>query len=503
MYTNPHVVADTGILFTTVTAFRYFLRIPRPKLSRILLLLLSCLVISFGSHLFTHYVSSYLLGPMFTLGLFPLLLVVYRQSASETFLILMLSFGLSLFIYILAITPTAFIQAALLYVFERTEWQYYLFGGMIAIFMLFFLRLLFRLPRLRNGLPYLKAKGLDVVGAVLGFVSLTIFSYLQGVDGASLGFNNSHPSMSENINEHLKHPEAYRQYVGPISIIFVLILIMSIAVLAWILARITREYQDRIRAREVLTLTDDLHRQMSENDQLSSLLHRDNKLLLGMQLAVDEVLADISDLTNAGDISSVEAELAALASRAAALRKELSDLAADRSGTVKHYELNTMPLPKIGIPSADTQLAYMQKRAAGEGIFFDVVSDGSVKQFVPEKLEESELVTLLADLLENALHATAAAGGDRILLFLGQRDGIFGIEVSDTGVPFPSAVAEAYGKRRKTTRTGEGGTGIGLMTTHDILRRHGGSFHVKTLPENAPYKKTLSVRFDYGEDSFA
>ncbi len=551
MYTNPHVVTDTGILFATVTAFRCFLRLPRPKLSRTLLLLLACLAISLGSHLFTHYVFTYFLGPMFTLGLFPLLLVTYRRRASETFLILMLSFGFSLFIYLLAIIPVAFVQAQLLRVFEREEWHYYLFGGAIAILMQIFLHLFFRLPRLKNGLPYLKAKGLDVIGAVLGFLFLLVFSFLQGLNGSAVGQSGSPVLMSEGIKETLKHPEAFEKYLGPVYMVVVLVLIMGIAVLVWILSRITREYQDRIRAREMQLLSDDLHRQMSENDRLSSLLHRDNKLLLGMQLSVDEVLAGLSALAAAGDVSgavpalaaagdvsgavpalaaagdvsgtvpalaaagsadadsggsggssSARADPAALAARAASLRKELSDLAADRSGTVKRYELEAMPLPKIGIPSADTQLAYMQKRAAGEGIFLDVVSDGTVKQFVPENLEESEFVTLLADLLENALHATAAAGGDRIFLYVGLRDDIFGIEVSDTGVPFPPAVAEAYGKRRKTTRADEGGTGIGLMTTYDILSRRGGSFHVKTLPENAPYKKTLSIRFDFGKDSF-
>ena len=538
MYTNPHVVTDTGILFATVTAFRCFLRLPRPKLSRTLLLLLACLAISLGSHLFTHYVFTYFLGPMFTLGLFPLLLVTYRRRASETFLILMLSFGFSLFIYLLAIIPVAFVQAQLLRVFEREEWHYYLFGGAIAILMQIYLHLFFRLPRLKNGLPYLKSKGLDVIGAVLGFLFLLIFSFLQGLDGSAVGQSGSPLLMSDGIKEIFKHPKAFEKYLGPAYMVVVLVLIMGIAVLVWILSRITREYQNRIRAREMQLLSNDLHRQMSENDRLSSLLHRDNKLLLGMQLSVDEVLAGFSALAAACDVSgavpalaaagdvsgagpafaaagsadadgggsggssSARADPAALAARAASLRKELSDLAADRSGTVKRYELEAMPLPKIGIPSADTQLAYMQKRAAGEGIFLDVVSDGTVKQFVPENLEESEFVTLLADLLENALHATAAAGGDRIFLYVGLRDDIFGIEVSDTGVPFPPAVAEAYGKRRKTTRADEGGTGIGLMTTYDILSRRGGSFHVKTLPENAPYKKTLSIRFDYGKDSF-
>ena len=140
------------------------------------------------------------------------------------------------------------------------------------------------------------------------------------------------------------------------------------------------------------------------------------------------------------------------------------------------------------------QLSYMQKRAAAEGIHLDFSEDGTLSRFVPKVYTETEMVTLLADLLENAIHATAAAGGDRIFLFIGLRDGAFGIEVYDTGIPFPESVLAAYGKGRFTTRADEGGIGIGLETIHDILKKHGGSFQVVPLPEDAPYRKTIRIR---------
>ena len=68
-------------------------------------------------------------------------------------------------------------------------------------------------------------------------------------------------------------------------------------------------------------------------------------------------------------------------------------------------------------------------------------------------------------------------------------------------VPFPDEVAAAYGKGRFTTRAKEGGTGIGLAALHDILKKRCGSFHVTTLPEDVPDKKTLRVDFDLGISS--
>ncbi len=523
MVFNSHVVVDTGILFAVVTTFRLILHLPRPKASRLLLLLLACFAVSLASHTLSHNFNPRILGFTFLIGTFPLLLFFYRREAEETLLILLISFGLSFILYLFAIIPSAILQAQLFRFVERKEWVLCIFAVFISVLMQVFLHLLFRLPRLRNGLPYLRKKGVGVIGAFLGFTFLVIFSLLQGISISPLP---SEPSLTAEAFEYAsKNNLSAAPYLPFSAGITLCYIVLGIFVFFWIFSRTTREYHDRVRAREMQTLSDNLHRQMDENDRLSSLLHRDNKLLLGMQLAVGEVLEGLSTYANtAADSGSANVHfpeagetvpgvlpvaskspspfLTELASRAAALRTELDGLAAERSGTVKRYELETLPLPKIGIPSADTQLAYMQKRAAGEGIFLNVSSDGTVKQFVPEQLEETELVTLLADLLENALHATTAAGGDRIFLYLGLRDGIFGIEVSDTGVPFPESVIKAYGKRRKTTRKDEGGTGIGLMTIHDILKKHGGSFHVETLPENAPYKKTLSLRFDHGKDSF-
>ncbi len=116
--------------------------------------------------------------------------------------------------------------------------------------------------------------------------------------------------------------------------------------------------------------------------------------------------------------------------------------------------------------------------------FLDFASDGSICQYVPKTLTETELVTILADLLENAIHATVSAGGERIFLYMGLRDGSFAIEVSDTGVPFPAEVAAAYGKGRFTTRAKEGGTGIGLATLHDILNKAKAEYYVRQHQDN-------------------
>ena len=447
------------LLLNATVAFRFLLNLGKPSKKRTLELFFGTAIAGIGGYFIGYFVLRGSGALWQNIGLVVLLLLVYRLDFNVTFLTAMISFGIVFLLYIPCIVIILWLQSPLKETLSHDTLNF-LSTPVIGILLYLFVRLLFRLPRLRNGIPYLIENRADNFGSFLAFGMLVVFNIYAIFD----------------IDDS-----------DPMSVVYIVtLLLLGLLLLIWMQMRTRREYVTRIREREVQQLSAELSRQMSENERLSSLLHRDNKLLSAMSLAVDEVLANPSDTANAS-----------------ALQTELRALSKERLGTVRSYELETQPLPKTGLAAVDAQLSYMQKRAAAEGIFLDFASDGSICQYVPKMLTETELVTILADLLENAIHATVSAGGERIFLYMGLRDGSFAIEVSDTGVPFPAEVAAAYGKGRFTTRAKEGGTGIGLATLHDILKKRRGSFHVVTLPEDAPYKKTLRVAFDGGRDSFS
>ncbi|MGX8704849.1 MAG: hypothetical protein ACSW8H_10450, partial [bacterium] len=270
MVFNSHVVVDTGILFAVVTTFRLILHLPRPKASRLLLLLLACFAVSLASHTLSHNFNPRILGFTFLIGTFPILLFFYRREAEETLLILLISFGLSFILYLFAVIPSAILQAQLFRFVERKEWVLCIFAVFISVLMQVFLHLLFRLPRLRNGLPYLRRKGVGVIGAFLGFTFLVIFSLLQGVSISPLP---SEPRLTAEAFEYAsKNNLSVAPYLSFVAGITLCYIVLGIFVFFWIFSRTTREYHDRVRAREMQTLSDNLHRQMDENDRLSSLL---------------------------------------------------------------------------------------------------------------------------------------------------------------------------------------------------------------------------------------
>lgn len=111
----------------------------------------------------------------------------------------------------------------------------------------------------------------------------------------------------------------------------------------------------------------------------------------------------------------------------------------------------------------------------------DAAKVSIVAEVGPELIADADpvaTVTVLRNLLENALRATAAAGGGRIDLVGTLRDGHVHLRVSDTGVGFPPAEAanlfeKFYRPGDELRRTGRG-SGLGLYLVHRLMQlEHG------------------------------
>ncbi|MGN1085093.1 MAG: hypothetical protein ACI4QX_08815, partial [Lachnospiraceae bacterium] len=71
------------------------------------------------------------------------------------------------------------------------------------------------------------------------------------------------------------------------------------------------------------------------------------------------------------------------------------------------------------------------------------------------------------------------------------------IDFFDSGANFDARVIENLGKKRCTTHKNEGGSGIGLMTTLEILEKKKGSFELEEFRENCLFTKRVSVVLDH------
>lgn len=119
-----------------------------------------------------------------------------------------------------------------------------------------------------------------------------------------------------------------------------------------------------------------------------------------------------------------------------------------------------------------------------------------VKEAVNDLISENDLNTLILDLGENALIAVQKSEIRNVLIVFGSENESFTVSIYDSGLPFEQQVIENLGKRRITTHRKTCGSGIGLMTTAQLLKKHKASLMIDESIDNESYVKKVSVIFD-------
>lgn len=329
---------------------------------------------------------------------------------------------------------------------------------------------LFRIKRFRNGIPFLHNSFVSKIGVLLGVLIICCNMFFSTLN-----------SKTEN-----EHDFFY------IFIIFFLLIFITLFFIWW-QNEIHHSYLLQVKEQECRRLEEQLtycQEQIDNyekaNTELSKLIHRDNKLIPSMQLAVHNFLELATD-KNTTDLSV----------QGKALLTQLETEMAERSSFVDILSKSRKQLPVTNISSIDQLLTYFLQRCTKEGISFDCSFWEDISSIIKENLSEKELATLLADLLENAFIATKHNHGNNILLQMGKLDDFFLIEIWDSGDMFPKEVLYHFGRKRYTTHKSDGGSGIGMMVTYEILQKYHASFCIdETVSALSFCAKKVTVVFD-------
>ena len=105
-----------------------------------------------------------------------------------------------------------------------------------------------------------------------------------------------------------------------------------------------------------------------------------------------------------------------------------------------------------------------------------------------------ELEQVFLNLIINAQHAMPEGGTLEVSARVGDED-VF-VEFSDTGVGIPEALLDRIFDPFFSTRSEQGGTGLGLSVSYGIVERHGGSIAVQSTHGKGT---RFSLRFPSGE----
>lgn len=335
-----------------------------------------------------------------------------------------------------------------------------------GIIQCFLLHALFRIKRLRKGMPFLLHSRLMNIGTLS---CLAIVLLLVSFSVA--------PSSSVLIH----------------ALVLLFILFLAFLLLFWWRRRITLDYVQKLRMDEVESLykkisdnEQEIEKLNTNNDYLSKVIHKDNKLIPAMEMALHSYLLEAP---------SMEAEEAR--QFGADLLSQLQSMSAEREGIISNYQKNTDSHPKIGIYSVDAVILYMEKRAEKFNITYNLRFDNDIKDAIVGFIHERDMLHLLSDLIENAIIAVKDASHREIFLHIGFLQGGLFIDLYDSGIPFEPAVYQDFGNCQHTTHADSGGSGIGLMDIWNLKRKYKASLQIyEYLPDSDIYTKKIRLLFD-------
>ena len=323
--------------------------------------------------------------------------------------------------------------------------------------------LMLRIKRLKNALPVFIEKGSGDIGVYICISVLLINSLFS------------------------KESDNAMPFIIPIFIA----VIAAFSSFFWWRRRITRKYIEQVNEKERNLLKEELKGQSDEiellnhhNESLSEIIHKDNKMIPALEMAVRDML---NDCIASGDISARE--------KASGLLSQITTLADERSGIISSYERKSATLPESGISSTDAMLKYMLRRSADFDTRFDVSFAEKISAITAEYISENDLNTILADIIENAFIAVWNCERRHVLLSVGKQDEKYVIELFDSGSEFDSCVINDLGIKRHTTRKKQGGSGIGLYNTYSLLRKNGGGLCIDETVDSPLYTKKLVITF--------
>jgi hypothetical protein len=335
----------------------------------------------------------------------------------------------------------------------------------VFLFQVIFAIIPFKFKRLRNGISFLTNKKIYNFG-----VSISIILLILVIISSS---NNT-------------------------SLIYLLpmigIILCAVGIIIWWRSNITKTYLERQRKKELedaknLIIEKDkkIDELAEHNDFLSKIIHRDNKLIPALELAVKDFL--ISTSKN----NPIETKLIG-----EQLLKQLETITKERKGIIYKYQAENKQLPSTKILSVDNLFNYLYNIAKERQITFDLILTANIKYIVENLITEVNLNTLLADLIENAFIAVDQCEYKKVLVTIGITENCYEIYIDDSGLAFKIDTLLNLGIKKSTTHAHEGGSGIGLMSAFEIIKSIKASLVIEEYSNKTAYSftKSISVRFD-------
>jgi len=401
--------------------------------------------------------------------------IIFRYRWSLTVTVAVFSFAMSMLFFMIANVLVAFIIGfffADVFGVKNTDSfdLHHSLAGYLQVSVTFAFQAIvaalpYRFKRLRNGFPFLKQKGAGFFAIPLSLFIL-FFATIPGL-----------------------------KFFNDFTIIFSLVClgIISIIGFIWWRVSVTQEYIKFLQGKEIeeakktIALESEKMELLKERNQfLAGVIHRDNKLLPSLSLAVEEFIN--LAVRQLDEETTKQARL---------IQERIEAQSRERADVLSAYQTEVQPLPKTNVFSLDAVFEYLRRKAAKLGIVYDLLILCDVQFMVHEIISESSLETLLADLIDNAIYAVSSNRFKKIQTEICIEDDFYEVQVSDSGVDFNIDTLCNLGLLSVTTHEDDGGSGIGYMTIFNVLHEVNASIIIHEFEnEFNGFTKSITVRFD-------
>ncbi len=274
---------------------------------------------------------------------------------------------------------------------------------------------------------------------------------------------------------------------SPFEIIVLTLIFCGLGFIIWWKKYVTNRYHTQIYKRNenlyesrIKEYEDERNNLLNQNAELSKIIHRDNKLIPAMVMAVKELI----------NTAPENAELSVLL-------EQLQELSSEHQEIINSYQKEYDDLPKVDSIPIDAVLHYILSKAKQFNIEFTAnLSNDCIHDLISKVTDITDLTTILCDLGENAIIATKNISESKIFIaFEYSESNAPRICVYDNGPLFEEKVIANIGKKRITTHKGDGGSGIGLMTLFEILNKYNASFRLDER-QKEKFTKCIQLTFD-------
>lgn len=376
----------------------------------------------------------------------------FKNSLYNTITISIISFGVTSFLNVFSMF-IAFPFSLFLYAIENADLKIILAQILHSLILTLLSYLLFKIRRFKSGVKPIQNSG---------SFELLLLASLVSIFAMSLYYTE---------NAKTTRPE----------IVILFILFCGLALTIWWRKHITNVYVQHVTERNTQILESansilakDYQNSESDRIRLASIVHRDNKIVPAMLETVETVAAE-----SPGAKTDV-------------LLKALREMSAERKGLLADCNARSNR-PQTGDGMLDGMLLFLQNSAQKRRVRFTFALRGDM-QILDGRIDRTQFNTIFTDLGENAFIAAGENGNAFAEIDLEGDCPL--IRFYDDGAQFAANVIAGLGKKRITTHRETGGSGIGMFTLFEILRKYNASFRLDEKPDKLPYTKCITIAFD-------